>query len=132
MPDEKHRINGFHAFSLMVFALGADTAQLFLGWIPLGGVLIGALSRLIFWIWFKVLGVGFADTSTRYFLNIGMTFMEILPLINFAPTWSIGTVMIIRNVHSEDKKYNKEQQKKFAAGRMVDTHFPNGALRKHT
>ena len=130
MPDERQRINGFHTIFLMVFALGADTAQLSLGWIPFGGVIVGASSRLNFWVWFKVLGVGYADTSDRYFLNSGMTFAEILPLINLAPMWSIGTAFIIRGVHSEDKKYNKEQQQKFATRRMANTHFPNGTSRK--
>ena len=108
---ERNRINGFHAWGLLVAATLADTSQFILGFIPFGGALAGALARLTFWVWFKVLGVGFADKSDRFVVNILMTVTELTPLLNLLPTWTLGTILIIRQVRKEDEDVNRKQQK---------------------
>lgn len=107
MTAHTQRINNFHKWSLLGIAFSIDFLQAFLTFIPLLGPFLASsltiVARIIFWIWFRMLHVGFADKSNRFFVNISITIIEFLPLINFVPSWSIGTWMIIKQVEKEDK-----------------------------
>lgn len=102
-----HRINNFHKWGLLGTAISIDFLQTFLSLIPLIGPFLASVlaifARVIFWVWFRILHVGFADKSNRFFTNISVTIIEILPLINSLPSWSMGTWIIIRQVEKEDK-----------------------------
>lgn len=116
MSEGKNRINNFHKWALLTSAFSMDFLQLFLTLIPLIGPLLasmfGIIGRITFWVWFKILHVGFADKSNRFIVNITITVTEFLPLINALPAWSIGTWVIIRQVRKEDEEYNKKLEEK--------------------
>lgn len=115
----RKRINGFHTWALILSAAFVDIMQFFLTFIPIVGPFIAAsfalVARIIFWIWFKLLRVGFADKSNRYVVNVLMTLGEIMPIINALPGWLIGTVVIIQQVKKEDAEYNKKQEEEAMA-----------------
>lgn len=112
----RQRINGFHFWSLLGLAVITDVFQFLLTLVPFVGPFLASLfaviARIIFWVWFKVLHVGFADKSNRYVVNVTMSLVEFVPLINFAPAWTIGTWFILKQVKEEDKEFNEELQKK--------------------
>tara|TARA_B100000745_G_scaffold241106_1_gene163551 strand:- start:394 stop:819 length:426 start_codon:yes stop_codon:yes gene_type:complete len=128
MPEKRQRINTFHTWALISVAFTIDGVQFFISLIPFVGVLIASgiafFVRIVFWVWFKVLGVGFADTSSRYFVNFTLTFMEIIPFVNMLPAWGIGTVAIIRQVKKEDARYNKRELEKYQET-MTTSFYPN-------
>lgn len=110
--NRKNRINGFHKYALLGSCAFMDALQIILSFIPFIGPFIASavslMGRASLWIWFKMLDVGFADKSNRYFVNISMTIAEVLPLVNFFPWWTIGTWTIIRQVRHEDQEFNKK------------------------
>lgn len=120
MSGERNRINNFHKWALLSVAFTVDFLQTFLififFFIPLiGGVLasaVGLIARIVFWLWFRALHVGFADKFHRYVTNVTVTIVEALPYVNFIPGWTIGTYLLIRQVRKEDKKHNEEYRKK--------------------
>ena len=115
MAQFRNRINGFHKWSLIVSAFFVDGLQLFFTFIPFVGPFLSSIlafvARIIYWVWFKMLRVGFADKSHRYIANFTMTLAEILPLVNALPMWGIGTWIIVRQVRKEDDEYNIKIEK---------------------
>ncbi|QSH39185.1 hypothetical protein JXR01_02665 [Candidatus Kaiserbacteria bacterium] len=110
MDENIRRINGFHTWALMGAAIFTDFLQGLLTFIPIVGPFLASfltiLARIIFWIWFRLLGVGFADKPNRFIVNMSITIAEMLPLINFIPSWAVGTWVIIQQVKKEDLKKN--------------------------
>lgn len=107
MDLNSRRINGFHTWALMGVAVFTDFLQALFTFIPLVGPLFatvfGIIARIVFWVWFRLLGVGFADKSNRFIVNVSITTIEFVPMVNFIPSWSIGTMMIIKQVRKEDE-----------------------------
>jgi len=119
MGEARNRINNFHKFALLLLAVSMDFMQFFFTFIPVIGpmfaVIFSIIARIVFWVWFKVLHVGFADKANRFMVNIAMSTIEFLPLIDAIPAWTFGTWLLIRQVRKEDKKYNEKIQQKFKA-----------------
>lgn len=133
MSGPQHRINSFHKWALLISAVAMDFLQLFLTFIPFVGPFIasilGFLGRVTFWIWFKLLHVGFADRPNRFMINISITVLEFLPLLNMLPGWTIGTFAIIRQVAKEDQKHNKKNEEDSELQAANDNYKGRGARR---
>jgi len=133
MSDFKNRINGFHKWALLLCAASMDFLQIFLTFIPFVGPFLasafGILGRLVFWVWFRVLGVGFADKTNRLVINISMTVVEFLPLLNALPAWTIGTLAIIAQVKAEDALHNLQVEKDMEV-KATNDNTSQGRLRK--
>gem|GEM_PF-2499725 len=112
--QERNRINGFHAWAITSTAAFVDAIQFFFTFIPIIGwflsVAFAIITAIVFWVWLKVLNVGFMDTSLRFFSNFFKIFLEMIPILNMFPIFTIMTVFIILKVRLEDKKYNEEQR----------------------
>jgi len=119
MEGERNRINEFHGWALIIVAAWVDFFQFFLTLIPVIGVTLAfffsVLARLTFSVWFFILGVGFADKTNRFVVNIAVTIGEMIPFIGALPMWTIGTIAIIRQVRTEDAAHNEELRKKTQA-----------------
>ncbi len=113
MASHEVRINGFHKSALLSVAFAVDFLQFIFVFIPILGLFLSTIltvfARIVFWVWLRILGVGFADKSNRYFLNIAVLSVEILPFLNnVIPGWGVGTFFIIRQVEKEDAEKQKE------------------------
>lgn len=113
MSEQDVRINGFHKYALLSVAFAVDFLQFIFVFIPVIGIFLSSIltvvMRIVFWVWLRILGVGFADKSNRYFVNVSMTIVEMLPLLNnIIPGWCIGTLVIIRQVEREDMEKQRE------------------------
>lgn len=130
MPAKRHRINGFHMTTLIGVAFLLETLQLLVSFVPFAGGLVASLisllAFLIFWVWFHILGVGFFDTTLRLVTRMIMMFTEIIPYVNILPILTIGTILVIWEVHQEDKKYNQKMQEAYQNQASAQQYFPNG------
>ncbi|PCI28840.1 hypothetical protein COB52_03145 [Candidatus Kaiserbacteria bacterium] len=110
--QERNRINGFHAWAIISVSVMVDVIQLIftlLIFTLLLSTVFAIITAIVFWVWFKVLDVGFMDTSSGFFKNYFKIVFEMIPILNIFPIFTIMTVFIISKVRKEDKKYNEEQ-----------------------
>lgn len=108
----KNRINNFHWWALLLLAIIVDFLQFFFVLVPFVGFVLasifGILARIVFWIWFKVLRVGFADKMSRFAVNAAVTVAEVLPFIAALPAWTLGTLAIMSSVRKEDREAQQQ------------------------
>ncbi|MFC1730970.1 hypothetical protein ACFL6I_11615 [candidate division KSB1 bacterium] len=109
------RISNFLAVVLITVAITVDLIQVALtliGLIILGVVLNTLISffvTIFFGIVLTIKGVSFIS-ARRSALTIITLVMEILPLANNIPTWTISTITMMVMVRKEDKKRFNEMQ----------------------
>lgn len=94
------KISPINAIFLVLVALLIDGIQAFLTLIIIGVVLnsiISASAALIFCMWLKLLGVSYWEgNGTRKLLSfIGCGFLEIVPIFNAIPAWTLFVILII-------------------------------------
>lgn len=93
---------GLHAIP----GLGSVIA-LFSGWI------VSVLAWLVFYLWFRLSGVGLLDKGVRKLLLFLAGFIiELIPIINAVPAWTFTVASTVATVKMEDAHYNKEQKEK--------------------
>ena len=70
---------------------------------------ISIFAWLMFWFWFKMHGVGFLDGKLvlKSVTMWGAGLIELVPLINNLPAWTVAIVIMLFIVKAEDAIYNK-------------------------
>lgn len=121
-PEKRRRIGNIVAFFLVPAALLIDATQFLfylIGLIPFIGQvaalifppLIAVMAWIMFYLWFKLLGVDFMDGLMRKaVLMFSTAFSEMVPLVNAMPLWTLGIILMIAIVRVEDAVYNKQHQ----------------------
>lgn len=112
MENEERKINKETAFIMVGVALFIDLIVILLNFIPGPGWIIIWLVNVIVWstfyIWFKVKGVSFS-TSRRALSLGGGLLIEMIPIIDILPAWTMAVVLIIRSSWKEDKEAAKNK-----------------------
>ena len=85
----------------------------FLGWIVAS--LVGGFAFMTFWFWFKTHGVKFT-TAKRAGIMGGGFFIELIPILNMLPAWTLSATLTIFDVWKEDAKKDKKDSTKKAQG----------------
>lgn len=109
--EKRNRIDNIQAMFMIGVAAMVDFVQ---GLLTAGfiGIIVSSFisifTWLMFYLWFKLNGIGFLDQGTRLAVTIwGGAFIEILPIINVLPAWTISVVIMFFIVRSEDALFNK-------------------------
>ena len=110
--NERHRIP-VTVFATMVGVAGAiDALAAMLTPLIIGFALNSILSMLawvLFYIWFQIQSVKFLEGGLRKaIIYFGGGFLELIPIINILPIWTLTVVLTIFIVRVEDAEYNKK------------------------
>lgn len=124
--EPRNRFGAFQKPLLLATAISLDLIQALLSLLVVGVVLNGVVSLfawLSYYLWYKVLDIGFLDVGVRKILTfMGGGLLEMIPIVNTLPSWTISVILIIFIVAREDALYNKERKHKLAEAqqRLVD------------
>jgi len=109
--DGKSKISNTKAVFMIVVAVLFDLAGIvfdLLHFIPAVGnvaaiiltTLLDILAWLVFYVWFKMNGVSFANPKRALSLNGGFI-LELIPILNALPAWTLAVVLIIGSMKAE-------------------------------
>lgn len=104
MNSGERRITKSTAGMMVIVALLFDLIEILLNLVPfLGWILIWLMDMLVwltFFLWFKVRGVGF---SSKRSLSLGLGLLiEIIPVVDILPGWTLAVILMIRSSWKED------------------------------
>lgn len=112
-PQNKNRLGTAQAPLLLATALLVDTFQTMLGLVIVGALfspLITVLAWLSYFVWYKLLDIGFMDRGVqKLFIFFGAGLLEMIPYINIIPAWTTSVILMIFIVKHEDARYNKKK-----------------------
>ena len=114
------RIGIVSKIGLYASALVFDLVQILLDFIAVGailGTIITAFAWIMYFIWFKILGVPFtigsgSNSSRRSIAFFAGGIGEMIPLINALPMWTISIAIIISATNKEDAEVAKKNKAK--------------------
>ncbi len=110
--NKKHRISTSTAILMIAVALGYDGAQIatdYIHMIPVAGTLMQTIidtlitvwAWLTFFVWFKLQGISFINPKRALALN-GGGLLEIIPILNSLPAWTLAVILIIGSTRTEE------------------------------
>lgn len=103
---KEKKVGTVSQFGMMALAIGTDGLQALLAVISIGIIgiavnsVISAFVGMIFFIWFAVLGVNFINLKRLSVFAITLV-IEMVPIFNDAPMWTIGIALIIASANAE-------------------------------
>lgn len=109
--EKKQRIGNTQGVLMIGVAVVVDFVQ---GLLTAGIVglivstFISIFAWLMFFLWFKLNSIGMLDSGARLAVTIwGVAFIEMIPVINVLPAWTISVAIMLFIVRSEDVIFNK-------------------------
>lgn len=109
--EKKQRIGNTQGVLMIGVAVVVDFVQ---GLLTAGIVglivstFISIFAWLMFFLWFKLNSIGMLDSGARLAITIwGGAFVEMIPVINVLPAWTISVAIMLFIVRSEDVIFNK-------------------------
>ena len=114
-PPERHRIGKLEGVSMVSIALLFDGLQALFTFLLIGLLvnwIFTFLAWLLFYIWFRINDVGFFDTGVRKLITLfASVLIELIPGVNAIPAITLGLVILLIIVNSEDALYNRTRGK---------------------
>jgi len=109
----RERIDSSDGKLMTITALGLDFFQGIIGILPIAGpiltsFIINPIIFLIFWIWLKFHGVSISDSIQRIAIVFGGFLVELIPVLNILPAWTLTIFLTVTLVQRADKKKIKE------------------------
>lgn len=97
---------------MVAVALGLDFFQGIVGMLPFVGQILSPIISLfiflIFWIWLKLHGVTITDSIKRVAIMFGGFLVELIPILNILPSWTLAIFLTVLLVRNSDKRKLKE------------------------
>lgn len=105
MNNGERRISKPTAIIMVSIIAFLELIQILLNFLPGPGWIVIWFINVIIWLthlfWFKIKGVKY---SSKRALNLGGSFLlEMIPIIDVLPWWTINTILTIRSSWKEDK-----------------------------
>ena len=108
--DKRNRADKGTFLQMLGVAIFFDALQGFFLPVPIIGwifaSLIGLFAWLTFYLWSSLKGWGLSDTLKQIMLNWGLPIIEIIPILNALPTWTLKVVLTYSFLKAEDVLYN--------------------------
>lgn len=108
MRNVRYRIGGFHTGALYGVAIVGDVLQFLITLIPIIGFILSSLVSMllyiVFWVWFRLLGVGMTEHTDTLIARIGIGIAEALPIVNALPGWTLAVALTIYATRKSDEK----------------------------
>jgi len=113
--EKRNRVKT-HDYILMIgTALLFDAIQALLLMIPFLGwgmsLLVGIFAWLTFYLWTSIKGWGLSDTIKQFIVQYLIPFIELIPIINVLPTWTLRVILQLSFLKAEDVVYNTSNGK---------------------
>ncbi len=112
IEEPQERISSSDGQLMVIVAIGLDFFQGMIGLIPIIGLILSPLLSififLFLWVWLKMHGVGIVDSVERIAIMFGGFLVELIPLLNILPVWTLMifiTVLLVR--HSDKRKIDE-------------------------
>ena len=106
MAEEKKRLSEATKALMVAVAIFFDGLQLLIQIIPVVGqilsILISIFASLTFYLWFKINNINFVNPKRAGYLAGGFL-IELTPLLNILPAWTLAVVLLIRNSNAKKK-----------------------------
>jgi hypothetical protein len=104
MNNGERRISKPTAIIMVSIIAFLELIQILLNFLPGPGWIVIWLMDVLIWLtyflWFKIKGVGF---SSKRALNLGGSFLiEMIPIIDALPGWTLAVILMIRSSWKED------------------------------
>ncbi|HEY4490218.1 MAG TPA: hypothetical protein VJC12_03120 [Candidatus Paceibacterota bacterium] len=113
--EKRNRVTLTTTYLMFGTALFFDSLQFvfsfvpFLGWILSG--IVGIFAWLTFYTWTSIKGWGWSDTVKKIAINWALPLVEVFPIINGLPLWTLRVAIQIAIIKAEDVLYNSTQGK---------------------
>jgi hypothetical protein len=108
--EKRNRAHTSTFVLMLATAIFYDVLQVYLSLIPFVGwilsAIVGLFAWLTFYVWTSLKGWGLSDTVKQVIVNWAIPFIEIVPLLNLLPTWTLKVVISYFFLKSEDLLYN--------------------------
>jgi len=108
--EEKiERIKIWMGAALIITAISIDLFEMLLEWLGIGifglSTLLSVCATIIFWVWFKILGVSFGASPKKFATMMATSILEIIPGLDSLGgfIWTIGIIALVIITRSEDK-----------------------------
>lgn len=106
--ETHYRISAFESALMVAVAVFYDLVQFaltwLLGWIGLGFIvswLMTIWAGLTFGLWFTLKGASIMSGRRAAALGVG-TIIEIIPILNFLPGWTVSVIISLSVTRAED------------------------------
>lgn len=107
--EKKERISLVMGGLLIITAFCIDLFETLLEWLGIGlfglSSLLSVCAATIFWIWFKMLDVGFVVSPKKFVTMAATSVLEIMPGLDAIGgfIWTIGIATLVVITRSEDR-----------------------------
>ena len=100
MPEENKGLSNITIGFMIIVAFIYDMIQATLQLLPILGQILASLisifAFLTFYVWFKVKGLNFSTVKRSMYLFGGLA-IEIIPIVNALPTWTLSVTLLALN-----------------------------------
>lgn len=109
---KKRRISSIQAIFMLAVAGVFDLIQFLISFIPYVGWIISVFLSIFVWLtfymWFKLNGISFLDKGSRLAITFFLgAIIEVIPIINILPGWTLSVVLMLLIIRAEDVIFNK-------------------------
>ncbi len=113
--QKRNRLDPTSVTLMVSVAILYDICQVGLNFIPVVGwilsSLLGIFAWLTFYIWTSIKGWGLSDTVKKWFVQIGLRSLDVIPVGNALPLSTVSVLLQISFLKAEDTLYNKTHGK---------------------
>jgi hypothetical protein len=121
----KERIDKTKGVLMTSIGFGLDSLQASIGIVPILGFIVSPIISLFiwffFWTWFKLNGVSIGDSVERIAVMFGGFLVEMIPVLNILPAWTLTVFLTVLIVQRADRKALIEYEKN-----TIKESVPNG------
>ena len=109
--EKRNRVQSSDYVLMVSVAMFFDGLQIILSLIPwvgwiLSSVLVTPFAWLTFYIWTSIKGWGISDSIKQFIVQWALPFVEVVPLLNTIPTWTLRVILQLSFLKAEDTVYN--------------------------
>lgn len=108
--EKRNRVKKSDVMLMVGVALLFDGIQALFLLIPLLGWILSSLlsifAWLTFYLWSSIKGWGLSDSAKQFLVQWAIPFVEVIPVLNALPTWTLKVVLQISFLKAEDAIYN--------------------------
>jgi hypothetical protein len=108
--NKRNRADTTTLAMMLSVAIAFDSVQalllpiIFVGWIL--SSMLGIYAWLTFYVWTSIKGWGFSDTMKQFLIGAVLPSIEVIPILNTLPTWTLKVVLTYSFLKAEDVIYN--------------------------
>ncbi len=113
--EKRNRVTFATSFLMIGTSILYDGIQIILALIPIVGwilsFLVGVFAWLTFYLWTKIKGLDISNGTKKIIIKWVTPGIELVPILNALPTWTLRTFLLLSTIKAEDTLYNASRGK---------------------